>query len=566
MGADVVEGSAIGNATLRAALIRSGALAPERAVAVIAQVAAQLDAAAAGKAVRRDVVDPANIVLAADDVAYLAETGTDAMSDSGTSIDGLAYLAPERLTRNAPVSAVTEVYALACVLYECLTGKPPYPATDDLSGLVAAHASAPVPQPSRQLAAIPTGFDKVIARGLDKDPAARYASAGELALAARHALGTPAVQRIEPERPVFDYPAHPESEAPVFEYPAYPAHPSPAAPVVVPQLPSQMPGQPTRRGGRAAALVVSSAAAVVVAMTAAVVALVVTVPRGSVSESTPAQVELAFPGLHDPTSVAVDTAGTVYVVDNHQGVFKLAAGASTPIELPAFNDQSSPLRLPAAVAVDTAGVIYVAGTGVRPGGRPGPQGWVWRLAAGQTEPTELSFTDLHHPTGVAVDTSGNVYVTDTTGGTPPDPRAGAVWMLPAGSAAPTQLSFPGLGWPDSMAVDAGGDVYVTAADGQDSNNRAWKLAAGQGAATELPLFPAVPKAVALGNAGEVYLAGQDSSYARGEVWKLVAGVDPTMLPLTDLRTVSAITVGTDGSVYVADWADKLGGRVLKLSA
>jgi hypothetical protein len=85
------------------------------------------------------------------------------------------------------VSHRADIYALACVLYECVTGSPPYE-MGDLPALINAHLTAPIPRPSQRRPEIPAGFDDVIARGMAKNLDDRYASAGELARAAQHAL------------------------------------------------------------------------------------------------------------------------------------------------------------------------------------------------------------------------------------------------------------------------------------------------------------------------------------------------------------------------------------------
>ncbi|HYB83666.1 MAG TPA: sensor domain-containing protein, partial [Mycobacterium sp.] len=79
---------------------------------------------------------------------------------------------------------------LACVLHEALTGSPPYRA-DSAATLVTAHLLDPIPQPSTARPGIPKAFDAVIARGMAKKPEDRYASAGDLALAAHEALSDP---------------------------------------------------------------------------------------------------------------------------------------------------------------------------------------------------------------------------------------------------------------------------------------------------------------------------------------------------------------------------------------
>src|SRR5262249_44812810 len=104
------------------------------------------------------------------------------------------YTAPERFT--APVvNHEVDIYALTCVLHECLTGSPPYWA-DDVGALISAHLRAPIPRPSQLQTAIPSAFDDVIARGMAKDPLKRYARAGDLAMAAYHALSGPDQERV----------------------------------------------------------------------------------------------------------------------------------------------------------------------------------------------------------------------------------------------------------------------------------------------------------------------------------------------------------------------------------
>jgi serine/threonine-protein kinase len=96
------------------------------------------------------------------------------------------YTAPERFT-DPVVNHQVDIYALTCVLYECVTGLPPYQA-DSSGDLASAHLMAPIPQPSQLQPGLSGAFDDVIARGMAKDPQERYATAGGLALAAYEAL------------------------------------------------------------------------------------------------------------------------------------------------------------------------------------------------------------------------------------------------------------------------------------------------------------------------------------------------------------------------------------------
>src|SRR5882757_9452292 len=185
-----IEGTDLGSL-----LSRNGALPPPRAVAIIRQVAAALDAAHRAAVVHRDI-KPENILITENDFAYLVDFGIAAaatdqhqLTKTGTAVGSWSYMAPERFGDD-DVTYRSDIYALACVLYECLTGTPPY-RTQNLSALMGAHLMQPIPRPSLQRQGVPAAFDDVIARGMAKDPTQRYPTAGELARAAQHALSAP---------------------------------------------------------------------------------------------------------------------------------------------------------------------------------------------------------------------------------------------------------------------------------------------------------------------------------------------------------------------------------------
>jgi serine/threonine kinase PknH len=179
---------------LDSVLKRYGPLTPPRAVAIITQIASALDAAHAAGVMHRDVKPP-NILVTRDDFAYLVDFGIasattdEKLTQLGTAVGTWKYMAPERFS-NDEVTYRADIYALACVLHEALTGSPPYRA-DSAGTLVSAHLLSPIPQPSAQRSGIPKAFDAVIARGMAKKPEDRYASAGDLALAAHDALSDP---------------------------------------------------------------------------------------------------------------------------------------------------------------------------------------------------------------------------------------------------------------------------------------------------------------------------------------------------------------------------------------
>ena len=207
-------------------LLRSGGpLTPERATAIVAQVAAALDAAHADGLVHRDI-KPENVLLTPDDFAYLVDFGIAhvggeaSVTMTGVLIGSSAYMAPERFS-GGPVGPAADVYALTCLLYEMMIGRPPYEA-GDLRQLMSAHMFSPAPRPSIMRRGIPRAFDEVVAKGMAKDAVDRYSSAGELAKAARAATTSGPSTAPSPP-PVLPAPA-----------PAPPPLPSPTPPPPVP--------------------------------------------------------------------------------------------------------------------------------------------------------------------------------------------------------------------------------------------------------------------------------------------------------------------------------------------
>ncbi|HXO51092.1 MAG TPA: serine/threonine-protein kinase [Mycobacterium sp.] len=184
-------------------LLNTGPLEPRRAVHVIEQVASALNSAHQAGLVHRDV-KPSNILLAHNDFAYLIDfgiaraTGDTALTSANTTIGTWAYMAPERFNTGQS-AASSDIYALACVLYQSLTGKLPYPG-DTLEQVAVSHMVMPPPRPSTERNTIPQAMDQVIATGLAKQPTDRYRTAVEMAAAARQAITQP-VSRPDAFRP-----------------------------------------------------------------------------------------------------------------------------------------------------------------------------------------------------------------------------------------------------------------------------------------------------------------------------------------------------------------------------
>ncbi len=172
-------------------LIKSQPLEPHKAVSIIQQIAAALDAAHAARLLHRDV-KPQNIIVTPAEFAYLVDFGiAEAQGDThltmaGTQIGSFSYMAPERFD-DAPCSPASDVYSLACVLYESVTGETPFASTSQ-QHVIAAHIAKPPPRASSVNPQLSLAFDDVIARGMAKDPDDRYGSAGALGRAALRSL------------------------------------------------------------------------------------------------------------------------------------------------------------------------------------------------------------------------------------------------------------------------------------------------------------------------------------------------------------------------------------------
>ena len=182
---------------LRGVLRRAGALSPERALELLSPVASALDAAHAAGLVHRDV-KPGNILVderpGRPDHVYLADFGLSKGAAAGVSLTGAgdylgtpAYSAPEQV-QGHDVDGRADQYALACVAFELLTGRPPYE-RDMAMAVLMAHVSEPPPSLAARRPGLPAAADRVLARALAKRPEQRYASCREFTDALRAAFG-----------------------------------------------------------------------------------------------------------------------------------------------------------------------------------------------------------------------------------------------------------------------------------------------------------------------------------------------------------------------------------------
>src|SRR5215218_736829 len=176
---------------LKTLLAEEGPLPPRRALRIAGQIASALDAAHAQGLVHRDV-KPANILVGAEDRAFLSDFGvvkelaSNGTTRTGSFIGTIEYSAPEQI-EGGDVDARTDVYSLACVLYECLTGTSPFQRASQVAVLNAHLHDAP-PKLTKAVAELPAALEQVLAKALSKSPLDRYATCGEFVAAARAAV------------------------------------------------------------------------------------------------------------------------------------------------------------------------------------------------------------------------------------------------------------------------------------------------------------------------------------------------------------------------------------------
>jgi serine/threonine-protein kinase len=192
------------NGTDLQTLIDNGPLDPLRAVSFIEQIASALNSAHKVGLVHRDV-KPSNILVDENDFAYLIDFGIARAADdtrltsANSAIGTWAYMAPERFS-SGDIHPSSDIYALTCVLYQCLTGEQPFPG-NTLEQVAVGHMVTPPPRPSETTGTVPTGLDDVIAIGLAKQPAQRYPTAVEMASAARQVISESSQPNARPIPP-----------------------------------------------------------------------------------------------------------------------------------------------------------------------------------------------------------------------------------------------------------------------------------------------------------------------------------------------------------------------------
>lgn len=326
-------------------VLAAGPLSAARSVDIVGQIAKALQAAHRVGLVHRDV-KPSNILIDDDDFAYLIDFGIAAdvtrtkLTRTGMLIGTLAYMAPERFTTGAADAAV-DVYALACVLHECLTGVQPYPG-DSAEQQISGHLTLEPPRPSRLNRTVPEAFDAVIARGMAKNPAARFSSTNELALAASAVAALPPV----PNR------VAPPPRQPTWAQQATAASPYAAPPAPPPSAEPARASEPARPQGRGRLVL---AAAAIVAFGAA--ALIGGILIARTNEGT-AQRPATPPPVTFTDAVTTSKSAVATSESARTAVSSVAPPAAPP-------PSPAPTSLPAPTGTDAKGFVGYGSNGAR---------------------------------------------------------------------------------------------------------------------------------------------------------------------------------------------------------
>lgn len=212
-------------ADLASLLAREGRLEPGRALLIVTQLAAALDTARWSRGLvhgslqpeevvvvpAADAASPEQVLLRAFGLRHDLPPGAT-VADASRHFATVDYLAPEQIEAR-PVSPRTDIYALGCLLFQCLTGRPPF-TVDSSDALLQAHLHEPPPSATRYRADLPAAIDRVIARAMAKWPEERYSTCAELAGCAQAALAPggqqPERAPVDGRLPPVAFPARPQ--------------------------------------------------------------------------------------------------------------------------------------------------------------------------------------------------------------------------------------------------------------------------------------------------------------------------------------------------------------------
>src|SRR2546425_914486 len=184
--------------SLRDRLEREGPLPLEEALRITREVASALSYAHSHDVVHRDI-KPENILLSGGEAvvadfgiarAITAAAGRN-LTETGIALGTPGYMSPEQASGGGPIDGRSDVYSLACVLYEMLAGEPPYTGAS-AQVVIAKRFTDPVPSVRRLREGVPPAIDAAVSRALAKAAADRFATAAPFAVAPARPPAVPA--------------------------------------------------------------------------------------------------------------------------------------------------------------------------------------------------------------------------------------------------------------------------------------------------------------------------------------------------------------------------------------
>ena len=589
-------------------MIHGPGLAPAQSLEIVDGVCDALAYAHENGIVHRDI-KPENVMVSLNGRVKVADFGLARLIDAGAeqfgntmtgTVMGTAdYMAPEQ-SHGMHVDHRADIYSLGVMLYEMLCREVPQGMFDP---------------PSTRVAGVNTRVDQVVAKAMQQQPDRRYQSTTEMKIdlaAARATLPRvpkpgPGPVRGKSRKPFLIGAAGLAVVAGVIVALCFLARPKP----VPRNTGSESPAPeiaPVAKGPATASFTGASAANIAAASKDASYVNTATPAPSSIGDLQATQYNWSnFAGMpggqgnvdgtgiaarfNHPTGVAVDSSGNIYVADKGNdtirgitpgGVVTTVAGSPREAEFADGTGISARFTHPTGVAIDSSGNIYVADRGDHTIRKVTPGGFVTTLAGspeafgGAADGTGRA-ARFNHPAGVAVDASGNVYVADGDNHTIRKVTPGGEVTTLAGSPGASG-DTDGTGraarfnQPAGVAVDASGNVYVT-----DSGNHTIRKVTPGGVVTTVAGSPGV-RGTADGTGGAtrfcspcgVAVAVDASGNVYGEENHTILKVTPGGVVTTlagspgetgtadgtgsaaQFSTLSGVAVDRSGNVYVAD--------------
>lgn len=557
-------------------LMSAEAMSLRRIKHLATQVASALGYAHSHRIVHRDV-KPDNIMVLHDDRVKVTDFGIarilrpdmtlDTMASTGMTMGTPLYMAPEQIEGHK-IDGRADLYSLGAVLYQMVTGCPPFDGPDPLS-IALKHVSEPPPPPRSIDSAVPEDWERLILRCLAKDPAARFQSADDLQ-DAMEALTSAARPPAQGSLPMASPHIHKARETATGTHDAQvPADPDRSYLLQV-QIPDQAPaallaGVPARIEVGGARLLLDRVGKMRVrlltaaALGAMLAAAIVWIGNSSGPAAPPRARRAAvlwgtsntsIVKFQNPDGIALDGENNIYVADQLSDTVQEISPRG---EILASWGGSSHLVGPAGLAVDSEGNVYVADTG---------NSRIVKFSHDGRVLATMGEGEFASPLGIALDSDKNIYVTDAGNGQLVKLSAGGRILHRWGSKGGGAEQFQ---YPYGVALDSHGNIYV-ADDGRIQEvtptgrfvRRTFKpetAHAGSGAFS----------GIALDATGDVFVADQVNDTVRkfSPDGRFLMSLGTKGSGPGQLQSPQGLSIDAHGNIFVADSQNH---RVQELSA